>query len=89
MQIIGNLISNAIKFTPEGGSVSISLSLEEKNYINNLRAKISDTGTGMTAAQIEEILNGESQTTQGTAGELGYGFGLPLVKHLIDGLGEF
>ncbi|MDO6438944.1 ATP-binding protein [Cyclobacterium sp. 1_MG-2023] len=87
LQIIGNLISNAIKFTPEGGSVSISLSLEEKNYINNLRAKISDTGTGMTAAQIEEILNGESQTTQGTAGELGYGFGLPLVKHLIDGLG--
>lgn len=87
LQIIGNLISNAIKFTPEGGSVNISLSLEEKNYINNLRAKISDTGTGMTAAQIEEILNGESQTTQGTAGEMGYGFGLPLVKHLIDGLG--
>lgn len=41
----------------------------------------------MTVEQIEEILNGESQTTKGTSGELGYGFGLPLVKHLVDGLG--
>ena len=87
LQILGNLISNAIKFTPQGGNVKISLSLEEKNYVNNLRAKISDTGKGMTAEQIEGILNGEGQTTQGTSGELGYGFGLPLVKHLIDGLG--
>jgi K+-sensing histidine kinase KdpD len=87
LQILGNLISNAIKFTPQGGNVNISLSLEEKNYVNNLRAKISDTGKGMTAEQIEGILNGEGQTTQGTSGELGYGFGLPLVKHLIDGLG--
>jgi len=87
LQILGNLISNAIKFTPIGGSVSILLSLEEKNYINSLRDIISDTGTGMTVEQIEEILNGESQTTKGTSGELGYGFGLPLVKHLVDGLG--
>lgn len=87
LQILGNLISNAIKFTPQGGNVNISLSLEEKNYVNNLRAIISDTGKGMTAEQIEGILNGEGQTTQGTSGELGYGFGLPLVKHLIDGLG--
>ena len=87
LQILGNLVSNAIKFTPDGGTVSIRLSLIEKNYRKELTVEVRDTGAGMTQEQIEEIMKGEGKTTDRTAGEKGYGFGLPLVKHLIDSMG--
>lgn len=86
MQILGNLISNAIKFTPSGGKVTITLSLIEKADQQVLLTEVTDTGAGMTAGQIAEILKGEGKTTKGTSGEKGFGFGLPLVKHLIDGM---
>ncbi|HSI75051.1 MAG TPA: GAF domain-containing sensor histidine kinase [Lunatimonas sp.] len=87
LQILGNLISNAIKFTPSGGNVSINLNLVEKENQKELFTMVNDTGAGMTAEQIEGIMMGEGKTTSGTSGENGYGFGLPLVKHLIDGMG--
>ncbi|WP_158856483.1 GAF domain-containing sensor histidine kinase [Lunatibacter salilacus] len=87
LQILGNLISNAIKFTPSGGNVSINLILVEKENQKELLTVVNDTGAGMSAEQIEDIMVGEGKTTNGTSGEKGYGFGLPLVKHLIDGLG--
>ncbi|WP_339924474.1 ATP-binding protein [uncultured Cyclobacterium sp.] len=87
LQIIGNLISNAIKFTSEGGKIGVGLSLSEKNYRKELKIEVTDTGAGMTEDQIEKIMKGEGKTTEGTAGEKGYGFGLPLVKHLIDSMG--
>lgn len=87
LQILGNLISNAIKFTPSGGKVSINLDLIEKSQNKELLVEVKDTGAGMTAEQIEAIRKGEGKTTQGSAGEKGYGFGLPLVKHLVDSMG--
>ncbi|WP_162340697.1 GAF domain-containing sensor histidine kinase [Cyclobacterium salsum] len=87
LQILGNLISNAIKFTPSGGSVTVSLALAETAGKKELLVEVKDTGAGMTEEQIEAILNGKGNTTKGTSGEKGYGFGLPLVKHLIDGMG--
>jgi signal transduction histidine kinase len=86
LQILGNLISNAIKFTPSGGKVTITLSLLEKTNQKELFTVVKDTGAGMTAGQIEEILKGEGKTTSGTSGEKGFGFGLPLVKQLIDSM---
>lgn len=86
LQITGNLISNAIKFTPKGGQVNVSLVLTEKENPNVLRITIQDTGTGLSKEQIANILEGKSATTSGTNGEHGYGFGLALVKRLIEGL---
>lgn len=86
LQIIGNLISNAIKFTPSMGKVTINLNLVEKDQ-KILITEVTDTGAGMTAEQINDIMMGEGKTTNGTSGEKGYGFGLPLVKHLIEGIG--
>jgi signal transduction histidine kinase len=40
----------------------------------------------MDAAAVDEILNGVKDSDMGTAGEAGYGFGLPLVKRLIESL---
>ena len=87
LQIIGNLISNAMKFTPAGGKVTVNLSLDVMPEVPNvLKIQVSDTGVGISTEKIQQILEGKGETTNGTSGEQGYGFGLALVKHLIDGL---
>ena len=86
LQITGNLISNAIKFTPNKGRITVDLDLIVKSDQNVLNISVSDTGVGITEEEIEGILKGDSQTTAGTGGEKGYGFGLSLVKHLIEKL---
>jgi signal transduction histidine kinase len=86
LQIIGNLVSNALKFTPLGGSVKVNLDLkiiEDKNY---LYIAVADSGSGLTQEKIQEILSGSVSSSNGTGGETGYGFGLALVKHLVAGL---
>lgn len=86
LQIIGNLISNSIKFTPENGFVTadLQLSIDDKSPV--LKIKVSDSGVGLSAEMIKNILEGNQHTNKGTSGEMGYGFGLAMVKHLIDGL---
>ena len=86
LQIIGNLISNAIKFTPEEGSVTVELNLIGGKVKNTLDIVVRDSGVGLTEDRIHYILNGTASSTDGTVGEQGYGFGLALVKHLVDGL---
>jgi signal transduction histidine kinase len=87
LQITGNLISNAMKFTPNNGKVTVDLYLKvERGQKNHLRIKVSDTGMGLDKAGIDKILKGTAISTDGTKGEHGYGFGLALVKHLVDGL---
>ncbi len=44
---------------------------------------MSDNGEGISSDRIAEIKSGGTISTKGTAGETGYGFGLELVKHLI------
>ena len=87
LQIIGNIISNAMKFTPAGGKVTVNLGLDIVPQAHNtLKIQVRDTGVGISAEKIQQILEGKGETTNGTSGEQGYGFGLALVKHLIDGL---
>lgn len=87
VQISGNLISNAIKFTPPGGTIVVNLDLAVAAECNVLTISVKDSGAGMSAEVQEKILNGGASSTTGTSGETGYGFGLSLVKHLIDSLG--
>lgn len=86
LQITGNLISNAIKFTPNGGKVSVGLDLDISNSKYNLNIKVQDSGVGISPEKIDIILNGSASSEKGTEGEKGYGFGLQLIKHLINGL---
>lgn len=86
LQIIGNLISNAIKFTPKNSYVNVTIELIENEQNNTLIIEVSDMGIGISEETIAFILSGKSATTYGTDGEQGFGFGLPLVKHLVDGL---
>lgn len=86
LQIIGNLISNAMKFTPENGEIIAELDILNHNDRQKLHISVSDSGVGLSEESIASILNGTAVSTNGTSGENGYGFGLALVKHLIDTL---
>ena len=78
--IFRNLISNAIKFTNSGGTVSISSS-ETDDYVNIV---IQDTGKGMSPQIIEKIFErDEHYTCRGTNNEKGTGLGLYMVKDFV------
>ncbi|NCI46597.1 GAF domain-containing sensor histidine kinase [Sediminibacterium soli] len=83
LQIAGNLISNAMKFTPAGGKITVLLDLRPGKTENLLVMKVSDTGVGMSPESVTCLFDGNVSSTNGTAGEQGYGFGLSLVKHLV------
>jgi signal transduction histidine kinase len=84
LQICGNLISNAIKFTPEGGKVEIALTVKDEDEDMILEIKAKDTGEGIDQQKIDAILAGKASSSDGTVGEEGYGFGLKLVHHLVN-----
>ncbi|MFO8146311.1 MAG: GAF domain-containing sensor histidine kinase [Bacteroidota bacterium] len=87
LQIIGNLISNAIKFTPSGGKVILGLSKVIANEIENFEIQVEDSGSGFSAEKIKNILNGKGISSMGTSGEIGYGLGLKLVKTTVEEMG--
>jgi signal transduction histidine kinase len=75
-----NLISNAIKFTSSGGSVKA----QAKSMNGFVEIKISDTGIGIEKLKLESLFELKSKdSTQGTSGELGTGFGLVLCKQFV------
>ncbi len=81
MIFIGNLINNAIKFTPEGGLISIITSEKE----DCIRLHISDTGVGMTPEVINNLFKiDENTSTPGTNDEQGTGLGLILCKEFVE-----
>jgi len=78
--VLRNLISNAIKFTPNNGEIKIYTSSEG----NQSTINIQDSGIGMSAETIQRIGAKQYYTTAGTALEKGSGFGLMLCSDLIN-----
>ncbi len=89
-EIFLNLISNAVKYTPEGGSVymrAAELPCDKEGYIC-VKTEIEDTGIGMSAEylpQLFEPFTRERNST--TANVIGTGLGMPIVKKLVDLMG--
>jgi K+-sensing histidine kinase KdpD len=84
LQIFGNMISNAIKFTEKEGSVIVTLSFLNTTERNaTLAFSVKDNGVGMTDHQIDIMMNHQASSTPGTDNERGFGFGFQLSKHLI------
>lgn len=79
-RIITNLISNALKFTPEDGEVSVTLL---QNGENNIQLRVQDSGPGIPADQLQKIFDRFYQAdTSSTRHYEGTGIGLSLVKEL-------
>lgn len=76
--ILRNLISNAIKFTPQGGQVRLSAKKEG----SQVRVQIKDTGIGIPKEHLEHLFELKKERKAGTDGERGTGLGLVLVKEL-------
>ena len=83
LQILGNLLSNSIKFTKNEGKISLYLNLRRQGLDLILELKVEDNGIGMTDVKINEILRGGTSTNNGTKGEVGFGLGLKLVRQLV------
>lgn len=76
-----NLISNAIKFSNENGSVELTSRVDQDQHLLYLTVK--DTGIGMTKEAIEKVNAKQYYNTTGTSYEKGSGFGLMLCRDLI------
>ncbi|MGB0747875.1 MAG: sensor histidine kinase [Magnetospiraceae bacterium] len=81
-RVLLNLISNAIKFTPAGGELSIHVKLPEEG---GLRMIFRDTGIGIPQAQLHTVLEPFGQVTSSmTKSQEGTGLGLAIVKALVE-----
>ena len=80
-QVVWNLLSNAMKFTPEGGTVRISLDVAE----SRVELAVADTGVGIAPAFLphvfERFRQGDARATRAHGG---LGLGLAIVRHLTD-----
>jgi two-component system sensor histidine kinase/response regulator len=77
--ILRNLIDNAIKYTPEGGSVSVTATAEGE-WVN---IGVQDSGIGIPEAEQKDLfLLRNDKSRAGTAGEKGTGLGLHLAHEL-------
>jgi two-component system sensor histidine kinase ChiS len=78
--VIRNLVSNAMKFTPEKGSIYIS----SKKVDGELVISVRDTGIGIPDALLSKLLDSKSHvSTNGTKGEKGSGLGLTICQEIV------
>ncbi len=83
LRILNNLLTNAIKFTPSGGKVTLSLNLEEERKM--VRLTVADTGIGIPPTMMAGLFDKFSKASRsGTRGEHGTGLGLAITRRLVE-----
>ncbi len=79
-KVLFNLLSNAFKFTPDGGKIHLAISVD--NFENKVKLSVEDNGKGMTPAEVDHVFEpffqGDEQQLAGT------GLGLSLSKSLVE-----
>ena len=87
-QVLMNLVSNAIKFTPPGGTVHLTV---EETAATDLQAvylfKVTDTGIGIRAEDLERIFESFVQTGANRMRSQGTGLGLPISQNIVQLMG--
>lgn len=84
-EVIANLLGNALKFTPQGGRITLRAANGEDGH---LRVSVSDTGPGIPAEQARALFAPWSQADEGTKQVVrGYGLGLAICKMIVEAHG--
>jgi two-component system sensor histidine kinase/response regulator len=83
-QIWTNLISNAIKYTPQGGRIRVTLAVEKGRIVGT----VEDSGIGISEKDMEHLFQEFFRTDQAKAsGEIGTGLGLSIVQQIVESYG--
>ena len=80
-EVLGNLLSNAFKFTPEGGRIRVVVSADD-----SLRISVSDTGVGISAELLPKIFEKYYQVRH-DGGAAGAGLGLAIAREVVEAHG--
>jgi CheY-like chemotaxis protein len=89
VQVITNLISNAVKFTPPEGSISLKASfIKEEDGICTIQIAVSDTGIGISGENQSRLFTSFEQADSGTSRKFGgTGLGLAISKRIVELMG--
>lgn len=79
-QVITNLFSNSIKFTPEGGIITVTI----ENRNDELSFILQDQGVGIPEGELEDVFDAFIQSSKTDTGAGGTGLGLAICKNIID-----
>lgn len=81
IQLFLNLINNAIRYTPEGGTITLS----SENLQSRARVRVSDTGIGIPQSELEKIFNRFYRVDKARSREMGgSGLGLSIARRVVD-----
>ncbi len=81
--VLRNLLTNALKFTHRGGSVTVDIRADSAS----VRISVRDTGIGISAAKMEHLFQYADVAEMGTDGESGTGLGLMICREMLEALG--
>lgn len=82
-RLVWNLLNNALKFTPAGGTVTVTL----KTAGDQLFLTVADTGCGISARQMETVFDRWLNRAENDPAAYGLGLGLPLCRRIAEGHG--
>ena len=78
-QVINNLISNAVKYSPQGGLIKVAVESGD----GHCRITVADEGIGMTSEQVEHIFDRFYRADSSNTAVQGVGLGMSIVRHII------
>lgn len=84
LQVLTNLISNAVKYTPAGGTVIVDILLVNDSIPKMLKIRVADTGKGIPRQDIEKVFERFFQVYDKNLRTTGTGLGLTITKELVE-----
>lgn len=82
--VLRNLVGNAVKFTSEGGAITIAATIDKDSF----RLEVADNGVGMDEKKLQMLFVGQQNYSErGTSNEKGAGLGLILCKEFVEACG--